>query len=84
MGRHFVGNFTLKGVRKIRNGKLHHPPYSSSSKYVLITHNAHVFQSELYKIKFRAFLKKISLTKEQGKLLIDALPFLNNNVSPKN
>jgi len=55
----YVGNFTLEGVRKIRNGKLHHPPYSSSSKYVLITQNAHVFQLELYGIEFRKFLKKI-------------------------
>jgi len=28
-------------------------------------------------------LFKKSLTKEQSKLLTDALPFLNNNVSPK-
>jgi hypothetical protein len=54
----YVGNVTLEGVRKPLNGKPHHPPYSSSSKYVLITHSASVFQSELCGIEFRAFLKK--------------------------
>jgi hypothetical protein len=54
----YVGNFRLEGVRKMWNGKLHQPSYSSSSKYVLITHSARVFQSEFYGIKFRAFLNK--------------------------
>ena len=81
----YAGNFKLEGVRKIRNGKLHQPPYSSSSTYVLITQSACVFQSELYGIELRAFFKKVYIIdKEQGKLLIDALPLLNNNVSPKN
>jgi hypothetical protein len=62
----YVGNFTLEGVRKIRNGKLNHPPYSSSSKYVPITHSACVFQSELYGIEFRAFLKKNITDKRTG------------------
>ena len=52
----YVGNFTLEGVRKIRNGKLHHPTYSCSSKYVLITQSARVFQLELYGTEFCAFL----------------------------
>jgi hypothetical protein len=55
----YVENFTLEGVRKMLNGKLHHPPYSASSKYVLITHSARVFQSGLYGTEFRVFLMNI-------------------------
>jgi len=34
----------VEGVRKIRSGKVHHPPYSDSSDYVLIIITAILFQ----------------------------------------
>jgi hypothetical protein len=54
----YVGNFTLEGVRKMRNGKLHHPPYSSSSKKVLIRHSAVYFNQNFMDQNFVYFLRK--------------------------
>jgi len=39
-----VGNFAVRGVKKIRSGKLLRPPYFFSSKYVLMVISASVLQ----------------------------------------
>ena len=53
--RMYVGNVTVGEVRKILTGKLHHPHYSFSLKYVLIPINTSVKQTKLLEI--RVFLK---------------------------
>jgi hypothetical protein len=62
------------GVRKIRSGKFQNLSFSYKCVLILII-SASVFQSILYNGSLCGYLK-ISMTKEQGKILIDLLPFL--------
>jgi hypothetical protein len=41
----YAGNFTVRGVRKIRNAKLCDPPYAFSFKYDLMIISTSAFQA---------------------------------------
>jgi len=47
-----VGNVTMEGVKKIQNHKLHHSPYSFTSKSVIILITESILQSQFYRKNF--------------------------------
>jgi len=78
-----VRNLRVEGVKKIQNHKLHHSPYSFTSKSVIILITENIIQSQFYRKKLHVFLKK-KVKKEQGKLLVSILLLYKSNVNHKN
>ena len=66
---------TVEGVRHARNSMPHPHHHAFTFKYVMIIISESLFKSQYYGMEFHVFLKKLSVTKEKGKLLVVVLPF---------